>query len=88
MVVTKRPCAAQSGCILAGGDPEGSNVSPAGDLGASAPLAYGREIFARVDRQGPPAFTPAWVDELLMDWTMSDEPLKVQLFRFVDVLPR
>lgn len=50
--------------------------------------AYGREIFARVDRQGPPAFTPAWFDQLLMDWTMSAERLKVQLFRFIDALPR
>ncbi len=49
---------------------------------------YGREIFARVERAGPPAFTPAWVDQLLMDWTMSAESLKVQLFRFVDALPR
>jgi len=51
-------------------------------------LAYGREIFARVNRQGPPALTPAWADQLLMDWTMSAERLKVQLFRFIDALPR
>ena len=50
--------------------------------------AYGREIFGRVEKVGPPAFTPAWVDQLLMDWTMSAEALKVQLFRFVDALPR
>lgn len=50
--------------------------------------AYGREIFARVERVGPPAFTPAWVDQMLMDWTMGSEALKVQLFRFVDALPR
>jgi RHH-type proline utilization regulon transcriptional repressor/proline dehydrogenase/delta 1-pyrroline-5-carboxylate dehydrogenase len=51
-------------------------------------LVYGREIFARVERHAPQAFTPAWLDQLLMDWTMSAEPLKVQLFRFVDALPR
>ena len=51
-------------------------------------LAYGREIFARVDRHGPPAFTPAWADDRLMNWTMGAEALKVQLFRFVDALPR
>jgi RHH-type proline utilization regulon transcriptional repressor/proline dehydrogenase/delta 1-pyrroline-5-carboxylate dehydrogenase len=50
--------------------------------------AYGREVFARVERQGAPALTPAWVDQLLMDWTMSAERLKVQLFRFIDALPR
>ena len=26
----------------------------------------GREIFARIDRQGPPAFTPAWFDDKLV----------------------
>ena len=62
-------------------------MTPAGDL-EQRTMAYGQEIFARVSRQGPPAFTPAWVDQLLMDWTMSSEPLKVQLFRFVDALPR
>ena len=54
----------------------------------SRTLAYGREIFARVDRQGPTAFTAAWADDRLMNWTMGDEALKVQLFRFVDALPR
>src|SRR5262245_36667387 len=49
--------------------------------------AYGAEIFARLDRQGPTIFTPAWLDDLLMGWSMSDPALKVQLFRFVDALP-
>jgi RHH-type proline utilization regulon transcriptional repressor/proline dehydrogenase/delta 1-pyrroline-5-carboxylate dehydrogenase len=66
---------------------EESNVSPASELERRT-IAYGREIFARVERQGAPAFTPAWVDQLLMDWTMSAERLKVQLFRFIDALPR
>lgn len=62
-------------------------MTPATDLERRT-IAYGREIFARVERHGPPAFTPAWVDQLLMDWTMSAERLKVQLFRFIDALPR
>lgn len=49
--------------------------------------AYGSEIFARLTRQGAMAFTPAWVDEQLMSWTMNDEAVKLQLFRFIDVLP-
>ncbi len=49
--------------------------------------AYGREIFARVDRGGPFLLSPAWFDERLMEWTMGDEALKVQLFRFIDALP-
>src|ERR1700687_1923762 len=48
---------------------------------------YGREIFARIDRGGPVPFTPAWWDDRLMEWSMGDEAIKVQLFRFVDVLP-
>src|SRR5262245_64458715 len=49
--------------------------------------AYGREIFARLDGTAPPPFGPRWWDERLMDWTMGDPALKVQLFRFVDALP-
>src|SRR5438046_3132040 len=49
---------------------------------------YGREIFARVGRAGPVPFSPAWLDERLMGWTMGDEAVKLQLFRFVDVLPQ
>ncbi|MFL5244686.1 MAG: L-glutamate gamma-semialdehyde dehydrogenase [Gemmataceae bacterium] len=48
---------------------------------------YGREIFARVNRTGPVVFTPAWLDERLMEGTMSNPALKVQLFRFIDCLP-
>jgi len=49
--------------------------------------AYGREFFARVDRHGPLPFSPGWFDDLMMNFTMSQEALKVQLFRFIDALP-
>jgi RHH-type proline utilization regulon transcriptional repressor/proline dehydrogenase/delta 1-pyrroline-5-carboxylate dehydrogenase len=48
---------------------------------------YGREIFARLDHNGPLPFTPSWLDDRLMEWSMGDETIKLQLFRFVDVLP-
>ena len=48
---------------------------------------FGREIFARIDRQGPVLFTRAWLEEQLMGLGMHDPALKVQLFRFVDTLP-
>jgi RHH-type proline utilization regulon transcriptional repressor/proline dehydrogenase/delta 1-pyrroline-5-carboxylate dehydrogenase len=48
---------------------------------------YGREVFARLQRGGPLPLTPAWLDERLMEWTMSDPAVKVQLFRFIDCLP-
>jgi RHH-type proline utilization regulon transcriptional repressor/proline dehydrogenase/delta 1-pyrroline-5-carboxylate dehydrogenase len=50
-------------------------------------LACGREIFARLGRQGPLPLSPRWWDDRLMEWTMGDETVKVQLFRFIDALP-
>lgn len=48
---------------------------------------YGREIFARLPAGGPILLTPAWWDDRLMSWTMTEPALKVQLFRFIDSLP-
>jgi RHH-type proline utilization regulon transcriptional repressor/proline dehydrogenase/delta 1-pyrroline-5-carboxylate dehydrogenase len=47
----------------------------------------GQEIFARVG-SGPMPFTPSWWDDRLMGLTMGNEAVKLQLFRFVDVLPQ
>jgi len=47
----------------------------------------GRELFAHARAQAPRTFSRSWFDDLVMAWTMRDEPLKVQLFRFVDALP-
>jgi len=44
-------------------------------------------LFARLDRRGPLLFSPRWFDERLMEWTMAEEAIKLQLFRFIDVLP-
>src|SRR5579884_587860 len=49
--------------------------------------SYGREIFARLRRSAAIPFAPSWWDERLMEWSMGDEQIKLQLFRFVDVLP-
>ena len=48
---------------------------------------FGQEIFARLDRGGPPPLTRGWWDDKLMGLTMGNDALKVQLFRFVDTLP-
>jgi RHH-type proline utilization regulon transcriptional repressor/proline dehydrogenase/delta 1-pyrroline-5-carboxylate dehydrogenase len=50
-------------------------------------VAYGQDLFARLDRRGPVLFTPGWFDERMMEWSMADEAVKVQLFRFIDALP-
>jgi RHH-type proline utilization regulon transcriptional repressor/proline dehydrogenase/delta 1-pyrroline-5-carboxylate dehydrogenase len=49
--------------------------------------SYGREIFARLSQATTIPFSPSWWDDRLMEWSMGDETVKLQLFRFVDVLP-
>ncbi len=59
----------------------------AGDLEAVT-QAYGRQIFAHLQGTTPvPLVSSGWWDERLMAWTMGDEAVKTQLFRFIDVLP-
>ncbi|MBM3890034.1 MAG: aldehyde dehydrogenase family protein, partial [Verrucomicrobia bacterium] len=48
----------------------------------------GERILALADQCEPPSlFSRKGLQGALMDWAMRDEPFKVQLFRFVDVLP-
>jgi len=47
----------------------------------------GREIFARMEGGKPRLFSHRSVTGKLMEWSMRQEELKVQLFRLIDVLP-
>jgi RHH-type proline utilization regulon transcriptional repressor/proline dehydrogenase/delta 1-pyrroline-5-carboxylate dehydrogenase len=47
----------------------------------------GREIFARMEGKTPRVFSRKGMAGRLLDWSMSQEQLKVQLFRLIDVLP-
>jgi RHH-type proline utilization regulon transcriptional repressor/proline dehydrogenase/delta 1-pyrroline-5-carboxylate dehydrogenase len=47
----------------------------------------GRELFANLDQSQPHVWQRRWWDDRILEWSMRDEQLKVQLFRFVDVLP-
>ncbi len=47
----------------------------------------GRELLAHADNQRPRLWQRAWWDEKLMQFSMRDPQVKVQLFRFIDVLP-
>ena len=49
--------------------------------------SLGMELFASLKQSQPHIWQRRWWDEKLLSWTMRDEGLKVQLFRFVDVLP-
>jgi len=48
--------------------------------------AIGRNLFRQIGR-GPSVFQRAWWDDRLMDLTLGDPLVKVQLFRFIDAMP-
>ena len=47
----------------------------------------GRWLFGHLDTRRPTFLQRGWWDERLMEWAMRDEAVKVQMFRFIDVLP-
>lgn len=47
----------------------------------------GRELLDRLSRRSPSIFHGRWWEDRLLSWAMGDEAVKVQMFRFVDVLP-
>ncbi len=47
----------------------------------------GKEFFAAISGEAPGVFNKGWWTGKVMDWAMKNEDFKVQLFRFVDVLP-
>ena len=50
-------------------------------------LTRGKEFFALLGDETPSIFNKNWWTGKVMDWSMSHEDFKVQLFRFIDVLP-
>ncbi len=50
-------------------------------------IARGREFFASISGESPSVFNKGWWTGKVMDWAMKNEDFKVQMFRFVDVLP-
>ncbi len=50
-------------------------------------VSLGREFFASIQGEAPSVFNKGFWTGKVMDWAMKNEDFKVQLFRFVDVLP-
>jgi RHH-type proline utilization regulon transcriptional repressor/proline dehydrogenase/delta 1-pyrroline-5-carboxylate dehydrogenase len=50
-------------------------------------ITRGREFFASISGESPSVFNKGWWTGKVMDWAMKNEDFKVQMFRFVDVLP-
>ena len=47
----------------------------------------GQDLLSRLDRRAPSMFERRWWEDRILSRAMSDESIKVQMFRFVDVLP-
>jgi len=47
----------------------------------------GRELWTHLKRRSPSVFERRWWLDHILEWAMHDESVKVQMFRFVDVLP-
>ena len=53
----------------------------------TATREIGRYLWEHLERRTPTLFERRWWDDQILSWAMSDESVKVQMFRFVDVLP-
>jgi RHH-type proline utilization regulon transcriptional repressor/proline dehydrogenase/delta 1-pyrroline-5-carboxylate dehydrogenase len=53
----------------------------------AAILHRGKELFTIIGNEKPSVFNKDWWTGKVIDWSMSNEDFKVQLFRFIDVLP-
>jgi len=49
--------------------------------------AIGRDLWTHLKRRSPSVFERRWWLDHILEWAMQDESVKVQMFRFVDVLP-
>jgi RHH-type proline utilization regulon transcriptional repressor/proline dehydrogenase/delta 1-pyrroline-5-carboxylate dehydrogenase len=47
----------------------------------------GRTLWQSLERRRPTIFEQRWWLDHVLEWAMADESVKVQMFRFVDVLP-
>src|SRR5579864_1526480 len=48
---------------------------------------FGRFLWSHLQRRSPSVFERRWWDDRILAWAMADESVKVQMFRFIDVLP-
>ncbi len=63
-----------------------SKTDPA-DAVEAATQEIGKGLWSHLHRRTPTVFERRWWDDRILSWAMADESVKVQMFRFVDVLP-
>jgi RHH-type proline utilization regulon transcriptional repressor/proline dehydrogenase/delta 1-pyrroline-5-carboxylate dehydrogenase len=67
----------------------GGATDPARDARVEARTQeIGEEVWKSLHRRQPSLFERRWWDDRILGVAMADESVKVQMFRFVDVLPR
>lgn len=64
-----------------------SQKNPVAEQIESEAQRIGRELWDHLDRRKPTVFERRWWLDHILEWAMQDESIKVQMFRFVDVLP-
>src|SRR3954471_1147059 len=80
------PIESASASVNSGTGPR--NDRPAPEALEGSIREWGEKVFTLMDAAAPPSlFSARGFYGALMDWAMKDEQFKVQLFRFVDVLP-
>ena len=70
--------------------PVAKNAAQAQDLSAlveAETQQIGRHLWEQLSRRRPTVFERRWWLDHILQWAMEDETVKVQMFRFVDVLP-
>ncbi len=68
-----------------------AKAEPIGELDArveDVTQEIGRYLFEHLRRRKASIFEKRWWEDRILSWAMGDEAVKVQMFRFVDVLPR
>lgn len=63
------------------------NSASAEQLVEAETQRLGRYLWSHLSRRSPSIFERRWWDDRILAWAMTDESVKVQMFRFIDVLP-
>lgn len=63
-------------------------TQPSAEAIEAATQTLGRKLWSQWKRRQPTLFERRWWDDRILGVAMADESVKVQMFRFVDVLPR
>jgi RHH-type proline utilization regulon transcriptional repressor/proline dehydrogenase/delta 1-pyrroline-5-carboxylate dehydrogenase len=67
--------------------PDATTDSVIADAVEELTQEVGRYLWNHLSRRSASIFERRWWDDRILSWAMADESVKVQMFRFIDVLP-